>query len=341
MTSANGLDLTERNIVNEVKAFLCDQEMFLLQLKVPLVKINEIFHMKKESNLDQEWALTKGISYWLQNTKKPTWEDIAIALEKCSCYRVAWKIRGKNQGNYCIPVVIINSKLILDKRCYAKMSVPEIHISTHQPCQRMRSASKPTEIQPDQLDEDDDELNAYDYVGLVPLGDTASKSYSSGDMQHQLKAITTKYNSTAERISAFYIDVKEVIHEEKKALLTAHQEQCTDAENMEDALFEQLEEIIHSITTFQSKLEKSTNKLSHGDSSGLYVNIQVLDELPNLEKKLTTLDKGINKYDKLFSTMTTDTLTTSKRVIEDIKLMLRVDIYNTEEVKEGGFEVVN
>ena len=160
-------------------------------------------------------------------------------------------------------------------------------------------------------------------------------------MQHQLKAITTKYNSTAEHISAFYIDIKEAIHKEQKVLTSAHQEQCTEAENLEDALFEQLEEMVTSITTFQYKLEQSAGKLSRGDSSGVHINAQVVDELPNLERKVASLEKGITKYEKLYSHMITDALTTSKRVIEDIKLMLRVDICNTEEIQDKEFEEVN
>ena len=102
MATASDLDLTERNIVNEVKAVLLDHRLFLLELKVPLVKINEIFH-KKEST--PTWALTEGISYWLHTTEKPTWEDVAVALEKCSCYRDAWKVRqreGKHHYIKCI-----------------------------------------------------------------------------------------------------------------------------------------------------------------------------------------------------------------------------------------------
>ena len=100
MANAGDLDLTECNIVNEVKAAPLDPKLFLLELKVPLAKINEIFY-KKEST--PTWALTEGISYWLHATEKSTWEDIAVALEKCSCYKDAWKVRKKNKGkHHCI-----------------------------------------------------------------------------------------------------------------------------------------------------------------------------------------------------------------------------------------------
>ena len=107
MTTARNLDLTESNIVNEIKSSLHDEKMFLHELKVPSVKIDKIFH-ERESTPDRISALTEGISYWLHTTEKPTWEDIAIALEKCSCYKVAWRVRSKSQGNVQLSCILIS-----------------------------------------------------------------------------------------------------------------------------------------------------------------------------------------------------------------------------------------
>ena len=139
------------------------------------------------------------------------------------------------------------------------------------------------------------------------------------------RSVTHQYNQAAKKVEEFYVNVKEnLINEQSKVreAVVKHQSRTEEFfRNLDIDIKDQLD----TACECESQLINALERLKSGDSSALAVIEENQDRITSLEKENIRLELCVQREDSKIP-MSSESLSTSQRVQEDLKNLLKVEI---------------
>ena len=148
------------------------------------------------------------------------------------------------------------------------------------------------------------------------------------------RSVTRQYNEAAKKVEEFYVNVKENLINEQSKVKEAVVKHQSGTEEFFRNLDIDIKDQLDTARECESQLTNALERLKSGDSSALAVIEENQDRITSLEKKNDRLELCFQREDSKIP-MSSESLSTSQRVQEDLKNLLKVEI-NTKQTSNDN-----
>ena len=145
------------------------------------------------------------------------------------------------------------------------------------------------------------------------------------DLEILKRSVTHQYNEAAKKVEEFYVNVKETLKNEQAKVREAVVKHQSKTEEFFRILDIDIKDQLDTACECESQLTNALERLKSGDSSALAVLEENQDRLISLEKENGRLELCVQREDRKIP-KSSESLSTSQRVQEDLKNLLKVEI---------------
>ena len=145
------------------------------------------------------------------------------------------------------------------------------------------------------------------------------------DLEILKRSVTHQYNQAAKKVEQFYVNVKENLKNEQSKVREAVVKHQSKTEEFFRNLDIDIKDQLDTACECESQLTDALERLKSGDSSALAVLEENQDRLISLEKENGRLEICVQREDRKIP-KSSESLSTSQRVQEDLKNLLKVEI---------------
>ena len=145
------------------------------------------------------------------------------------------------------------------------------------------------------------------------------------DLEILKRSVTQQYNQAAKKVEEFYVNVKETLKNEQAKVREAVVKHQSKTEEFFRILDIDIKDQLDTACECESQLTNALERLKSGDSSALAVLEENQDRLISLEKENGRLELCVQREDRKIP-RSSESLSTSQRVQEDLKNLLKVEI---------------
>ena len=152
------------------------------------------------------------------------------------------------------------------------------------------------------------------------------------------RSVTQQYNEAAKKVEEFYVNVKETLKNEQANVREAVVKHQSKTEEFFRILDIDIKDQLDTAYECESQLTNALERLKSGDSSALAVLEENQDRITSLEKENVRLEHCVQREDSKIP-KSSESLSTSQRVQEDLKNLLKVEIKTKQTNTENPDDV--
>ena len=148
------------------------------------------------------------------------------------------------------------------------------------------------------------------------------------------RSVTQQYNEAAKKVEQFYVNVEETLKNEQGKVREAVVKHQIKTEEFYRNLDIDIKSQLDTARECESQLTNALERLKSGDSLALAVIEENQDRITSLEKENVRLELCVQREDSKIP-KSSESLSTSHRVQEDLKNLLKIEI-NTKQTSNNN-----
>ena len=144
---------------------------------------------------------------------------------------------------------------------------------------------------------------------------------------------TTEYNSVMIKVEEFHFDIQHALRTEQDATTKSLHKQNLVANETTNGLLTRMEVLTKETTSLETELQHSLGRLEVGDSLALATLERAQRDCIKMEGEIQKIEKRLARCQQTIPT-SVNSLSTSKRVSEDLQAILKVQMKVTTDEEE-------